>query len=96
MLLLFTAGAIWVGDIVLLISELGIRNIKWLLHWLKEAPTTYTTKLNLKGVSVGAYSWAVGLVDVTKDNEIGLEMAVNKDANLLDSGWLKLQTLTVK
>ena len=64
--------------------------------WLKEAPTTYTTKLNLKGVSVGAYSWAVGLVDVTKDNEIGLEMAVNKDANLLDSGWLKLQTLTVK
>jgi hypothetical protein len=52
--------------------------------------------LNLKGVSVGAYSWAVGLVDVTKDNEIGLEMAVNKDANLLDSGWLKLQTLTVK
>ena len=64
--------------------------------WLKEAPTTYTTEVNLKGVSVGAYSWAVGLVDVTKDNEIGLEMAVNKDANLLDSGWLKLQTLTVK
>ena len=63
--------------------------------WLKETPTTYTTKLNLKGVSVGAYSWAVGLVDVTKDNAIGLEMAVNQDANLLDSGWLKLKTITV-
>ena len=63
--------------------------------WLKESPTTYTTKLNLKGVSVGAYSWAVGLVDVTKDNAIGLEMAVNQDANLLDSGWLKLKTITV-
>lgn len=63
--------------------------------WLKDAPTTYTIKLNLKGVSVGAYSWAVGLVDVTKDNEIGLEMAVNRDGNLLDSGWLKLKTITV-
>jgi len=49
----------------------------------------------MKGVSVGAYSWAVGLVDVTKDNEIGLEMAVNQDDNLLNSGWLKLKTITV-
>ncbi len=64
--------------------------------WLKEAPTTYTTKLNLKGVSVGAYSWAVGLVDVTKDNEIGLEMVREQGCQPTGFGWLKLQTLTVK
>lgn len=64
--------------------------------WLKGSPVTYTTKLNLKGISVGGYFWAVGLVDTSKNNEIGLELAVNKDSKLLDSGWLKLQTLTVK
>ena len=62
--------------------------------WLKNKPTTYNFDLTLKGVSVGAYKWAVGLVDTTKDNTIGLRMAVKN--NLLDSGWVKLMDITVK
>ena len=48
----------------------------------------------MKGVSVGVYNWAVGLVDTTKDNEIGLQMAVTK--NLTDSGWVRFLQITVK
>ena len=62
--------------------------------WLKNKPTTYNFDLTLKGVSVGAYKWAVGLVDTTKDNTIGLRMAVKN--NLLDSGRVKLMDITVK
>lgn len=62
--------------------------------WLKGKPTTYNFDLTMKGVSVGVYNWAVGLVDTTKDNEIGLQMAVTK--NLTDSGWVRLLQVTVK
>ena len=61
--------------------------------WLKNKPTTYNFDLTLKGVSVGAYKWAVGLVDTTKDNAIGLQMAVKN--NLLESGWVKLLDVKV-
>lgn len=61
---------------------------------VKNKPTTYNFDLTLKGVSVGTYKWAVGLVDTTKDNTIGLQMAVKND--LLDSGWVKLMDITVK
>lgn len=64
--------------------------------WLKGNPTTYTLNLNLKGIPVGAYFWCVGLVDVTNDNCIGLNMSVPKDGNLLDSGWLKLSAFIVE
>ncbi|MBB4044222.1 hypothetical protein [Bacteroides reticulotermitis] len=62
--------------------------------WLKGKPTTYNFDLNIKGVTVGAYTWAVGLVDTTKDNAIGLQMAIKGD--VLPSGWAKLMTVTVK
>lgn len=48
----------------------------------------------LKGVTPGSYYWAVGLVDTTKDNAIGLEMAVPE--NMLNAGWAKLQEVTVR
>ncbi len=50
--------------------------------------------LRLKGVTPGSYYWAVGLVDTTKDNAIGLEMAVPE--NMLNAGWAKLQEVTVR
>ena len=65
-----------------------------LSSWLKGKPPTYNFDLTMKGVSVGVYNWAVGLVDTTKDNEIGLQMAVTK--NLTDSGWVRLLQVTVK
>lgn len=62
--------------------------------WLQGKPTTYNFDLTLSGVSAGSYSWAVGLVDTTKDNAIGLQMAVKKI--LLPSGWAKLSPVTIK
>lgn len=61
--------------------------------WLKGQPATYDFDLTLKGVSVGAYKWAVGLVDTTKNNAIGLQMAVKN--NLLESGWVELLDVKV-
>lgn len=64
--------------------------------WLKDKSAIYTFDLNLKGINMGAYWWAVGLVDTTKENEIGLEMAVTANDNLLGSGWYKVLPVTVK
>ena len=46
------------------------------------------------GVNSGEYIWAVGLVDTTKDNAIGIEISA-KDG-LTDEGWLKLTDVTVR
>lgn len=37
-----------------------------LSRWLKGTPTSYKFNLKLEGAPAGNYSWAVGLVDVTK------------------------------
>ena len=63
--------------------------------WLKGKPTTYRFDLTLKGVSVGAYTWAVGLVDTTQNNAVGLEMAVKRSL-LTETGWAKVADLKVE
>ena len=65
-----------------------------LSKWMQGIPAVYTFDLRLKGVTPGSYYWAVGLVDTTKDNAIGLEMAVTE--NMLNAGWAKLQEVTVR
>ena len=65
-----------------------------LSKWMQGIPTVYTFDLRLKGVAPGSYYWAVGLVDTTKDDVIGLEMAVPE--NMLNAGWAKLQEITVR
>lgn len=62
--------------------------------WLKDKPISYTSTFALKGIPAGTYTWVVGLVDVTKNNEIGLQMAVREGT--LDSGWVKLSTITLQ
>lgn len=62
--------------------------------WLKDKPTTYQFNLTLNDVPAGKYTWCVGLVDTTKNNAIGLQMAVKE--GLLDTGWVKLAPVTVK
>ena len=61
--------------------------------WLKGKPSTYTVTFNLGTVAAGEYIWAVGLVDTTKNNEIGLEISA-KD-NVTADGWLKLHAVSV-
>lgn len=63
-------------------------------EWIKDTPTTYTTTFNLTDVAKGEYTWAVGIVDTTKD-EIGINIAV-KDQFLTDDGWVMIENVTVK
>lgn len=46
------------------------------------------------GVKAGEYIWAVGLVDTTRDNEIGIKISAKGD--ITPEGWLKLTTVNVK
>lgn len=59
-----------------------------LSKWIKDSPAEYEFILDTQKISKGNYTWAVGLVDVTSENKIGLEMAVKGE--FLREGWLKL------
>lgn len=61
--------------------------------WLKNNPATYEFKLSA-GVPAGNYTWAVAIVDTTKENQPGIKIAVNGD--LTSTGWLKLMDVAVQ
>lgn len=60
--------------------------------WLKNSPTAYELKAKVN-VPTGKYSWAVAIVDSTKDNQPGISLSVNGD--ITATGWLKLIGITV-
>ena len=67
--------------------------------WLKSSPASYTFDISMKGVAIGGYIWAVGLVDTTLQDEeglnpVGLQVAVKKES-LTEDGWVKLVNVTV-
>ncbi|MBD5299646.1 MAG: DUF4832 domain-containing protein [Bacteroides sp.] len=62
--------------------------------WIKGKPTTYESRFSLGGVADGEYYWAVGLVDTTKDNEIGLQISAKE--GITPEGWLQLTAVNVK
>ncbi|TWV15150.1 DUF4832 domain-containing protein [Bacteroidaceae bacterium HV4-6-C5C] len=62
--------------------------------WVIGHDGKYSTIINLKGLEKGTYIWLIGLVDTTKKNEPGLEMAVSKQQQ--QSGWLKVGMLRIK
>lgn len=67
---------------------------------VKGNPVGYTQKIKLRGVSIGAYTWALGIVDVTDVSpdglpEIGLRLAVSKNMQTED-GWVKLKEIIIK
>jgi len=64
-----------------------------LSKWLKEAPTSYEFSPNLQAVTNGNYTWAVALVDVTKNNQKGLDISAKN--NITTTGWLKLMDVAV-
>lgn len=66
-----------------------------LSKWLKGEMTEYTQDIDLKGIAVGGYTWAVGLVDTTKDNEIGIRMAVSNKIQTGD-GWAKIASIIIE
>lgn len=66
-----------------------------LSDWVNGSPKTYTTSFKLEGVTPGNYLWAVGVVDTTDNNEIGIELSA-RDEYLTQGGWLKLGQVAVK
>lgn len=58
-------------------------------EWIKGTPMTYNYQFNLSGVENGDYTWAVGLVDTSENNKIGIQISA-KDDQLTSEGWLKL------
>jgi len=75
-------------------AKVVVDNQSDLSQWLREKPTEYTTEFQLDGLKKGEYTWAVALVDTTKDNTPALEMAVDKA--LLINGWLPTGKLKLK
>lgn len=65
-----------------------------LSDWIQGTPKTYTSNVQISGVSAGEYLWAVGLVDTTKDNAIGIQISAKSD-RLTTEGWLKLCDVTI-
>lgn len=66
-----------------------------LSQWLQSKPTNYSSEITLTGFPAGQYTWAVGIVDRTKDNAIGINLSVKKDF-LTDGGWVKIKEVTIK
>ena len=66
-----------------------------LSQWLQSKPVTYNTELTLNGFPAGQYLWAVGVVDRTKNDAIGINLSVKKDFLTAD-GWVKIKEVTIK
>ena len=62
--------------------------------WVKSAPRSYRTSISLADVAPGEYTWGVGLVDTTKNNEIGIIISAADEYQTRD-GWVKIADVTV-
>ena len=62
--------------------------------WVKGTAKSYMFTTRVEGVGAGKYMWAVGIVDTTKQNEIGIHLAVKN--NVTSAGWLKLFEVTAR
>ncbi len=65
-----------------------------LSKWIKGSPVEYVFEPDMSKVETGTYVWAVGLVDRSNKDLIGLDIAAKGD--ILDSGWLKLSKVSIK
>ncbi|GAA4802966.1 hypothetical protein GCM10023231_34900 [Olivibacter ginsenosidimutans] len=62
-------------------------------NWLKDKPVTYDFKTTVD-VPAGTYSWAIAIVDTSKDNQPGITLAVNE--TITNDGWMKLLDVHVQ
>jgi hypothetical protein len=65
-----------------------------LSKWLKGTPANYEFKQQLTGVSAGKYTWAVAVVDKSKNNIKGIDLAAK--GTFSKTGWLKLFDVEIK
>jgi len=61
--------------------------------------TSVTTKADgtfvFENVAAGTYTWAVGLVDTTKENAIGILLSA-RDEYQTAEGWVKVGDITIQ
>jgi hypothetical protein len=62
--------------------------------WYKDQPGTYMTEADLEGVRPGRYRWAVGIVDTSRDNRIGIDIAVSREL-LTKEGWAVVSDIKI-
>ena len=65
-----------------------------LCDWIKGTPSSYTFSTTINNVTTGDYIWAVGLVDETKDNKVGIQISAK--SNITSEGWLKIKEVTIR
>lgn len=75
------------------VNYVFVNNETDLSKWIKGSPVTYEQDISVEGIPSGEYVWAIGLVDTTKDNSIGIQIAL-KD-NKTEAGWIKLGKVTI-
>lgn len=64
-------------------------------EWLKDKPKQYSFSAVVSDVPAGEYTWAVGIVDTSKDgNPLGLEIATKSNVKTA-KGWTKLAQVNV-
>lgn len=61
--------------------------------WLKDHPVTYNFNPEVD-LPAGKYTWAVAIVDTTKDNQPGIKLAI--DGKITGDGWVILHDLRVQ
>ena len=64
-------------------------------EWVKGTPHTYRSNITLTNVAAGTYTWAVGIVDTQKNNEIGIRISV-RDEVQTPEGWVKITNVNVQ
>ncbi|MDU1890109.1 MAG: DUF4832 domain-containing protein [Dysgonomonas sp.] len=60
----------------------------------KGSSKSYTFSQKISGVTTGNYIWAIGIIDTTKDNKIGIQISAKE--NITSDGWLKLCDVTIQ
>jgi len=61
--------------------------------WLKNNTASYELKAAVS-VPAGTYTWAVAIIDTTKENQPGIKLAVNNETTA--EGWVKLLNVQVQ
>ena len=76
------------------IVKIAVERKSDLSTWIKGSDQSYETEFSLKGLKKGHYTWLIGLVDTTKDNLPGIQMAVS--SKVLHQGWMAFGMLKIK
>lgn len=65
-------------------------------EWVKGEIIEYKENLNLAGISPGSYELSIAIVDSSKDNKPGINLAIQNKSLLTSDGWLKVGQVKIQ